>query len=135
MGVTVKVLALCVGQRSVFSWPTPSAGPGLLAAGQGGLDGSWEDVRLALVWLLWLADPCWPRGGGRWGYTSHVDGPRQRQHLGQEMTDTAEELGLRTHQVWAAISDLLLSSCEILDKSPMTLLSLSVLLCKMGHTS
>lgn len=47
-----------------------------------------------LVWLLWLADPRWPRGGGRRGCTSQVGGRGQRQHLCREMTDTAEQLGL-----------------------------------------
>lgn len=44
VGVPVKVLALCVGQRSVFSSPPPAAVPGLFAAAQGGLDSPREDV-------------------------------------------------------------------------------------------
>ena len=33
----------------------------------------------ALVWLPWLADPCWPREVEKVG---GVDGPWQCQHLG-----------------------------------------------------
>lgn len=124
MGVPVKVLALCVGQRSVFSSPTPAAAPGLLAAAQGGLDSPREDVRPGLGLAALAGRP--PLAQGRWEAGVYFPGGWARAAPAPLPGDDrhSRTAGLRSNQAWAGLSAQLLSSYD-----------LSVLLCKVGHTS
>lgn len=72
--------------------------------------------------LFWLADLCWPKESGGWG-----TGPGSTSTLVRRSLRWLKELGLRSHQACVRISALIVSSCEILGKSPKTLRSLRFL--------
>lgn len=99
--------------------PTTHCWAGPCCCWPGWLGQPMEDVRSALTWLFWLADLCWPKGGGGWG-----TGPGSTSTLVRSSPRWQKELGLRSYQACVRVSALICSSCESLGTSPKTLRSL-----------
>lgn len=91
-GVTMKVLPgpACGTNISLFLPTTKSWAWALLLLARVAWGPHGKMSNQVSVWLLWLADLCWPKGGGGWGCPSGVDRPGQCQRLDSEMTEMAE---------------------------------------------
>lgn len=87
------------GTNVTLFLPTTHCWAGPCCCWPGWLGQPMADVRSAQIWLFWLADVCWPKGGGGWG-----TGPGSTSTLVRRSPRWQKELGLRSHQACVRIS-------------------------------